>query len=315
MKGSRAGGLPSIARGDMPAWMRRLASVLGLLVVHSALPAHAQSFEGARLLSLAEAQRALTSGNDSIFINPAGLALSRAYALEANYGDNFEGGLRRINISVVDSQAGPVAGGLSYVFSDQIEGYIGTVERRLYGHRFDLALAAVVVEGLSMGATARYVTFEESRDDVELEDGGFAKFDVDIGLQYRLQSGLAFAAAVYNLIPDDEAKPFTPRSYGLGVGWANDIFSIETDMRYNLDNGKARFQLGGSVTLGDIFPVRAGGAYDRFDDSWDIAFGAGIQSKEFGLDVGYRQQVAVAAAFEQPKTPRIFTVGLRLLFL
>jgi hypothetical protein len=297
--------------------MRKLVATLALMVVPVALPeqARAQSFEGARLLSLAEAQRALTSGNDSIYVNPAGLALSKFYALEANYGDNFEGGLRRVNVSLVDSQAGPVAGGISYLNSSEIRGYIGAVERRLYGHRFDLALAAAVVEGLSIGVTGRYVTFEESRDDVELEDGGFAKFDVDIGLQYRLQSGFAFAAVAYNLIPDDEAKPYTPRSYGLGVGWANDTFSLETDMRYNLENGKARFQLGASVTLGDIFPIRAGGAYDRFDDSWDVAFGAGVQSKEFGLDVGYRQQVAVAAAFEQPTTPRVFTVALRLLFL
>lgn len=295
--------------------MRKYGAALALSISCFAATAEAQSFEGARLLSLAESQRALTSGNDSIFVNPAGLALSKFYALEANYGDNFEGGLRRINVSIVDSQAGPVAGALSYLYSDEIRGYVGAMEKRLSGHRIDLALAMVVVEAFSIGVTGRYMTYGESLGETDVEDGGFNKFDIDIGVQYRLQSGLAFGGAVYNLIPDDEAKPYTPRSYGLGVGWANETFSIETDLRYNLENGKARFSLGGSVTLGDIFPIRAGGAYDRFDESWHVAFGAGVQSKEFGLDIGYRQQVAVAAAFEQPTTPRVFTTALRLLFL
>lgn len=295
--------------------MRKSGALLGLVVLSFAAQAEAQSFEGARLLSLAESQRALTSGNDSIFVNPAGLAMSKFFALETNYGDNFEGGLRRVNVSAVDSQAGPVAGGLSYLNSSEIRGYVGAMERRLYGHRFDLSLAMLVVDSLSIGVTGRYATYSESLDDVEVEEGGFNKFDIDIGMQYRLQNGLAFGGAVYNLVPDDEAKAYTPRSYGLGVGWANEMFSIESDMRYNLENGKARFSLGGSVTLGDVFPVRLGGAYDRFDESWHIAFGAGIQSKEFGLDVGYRQQVAVAAAFEQPTTPRVFTAALRLMFL
>lgn len=295
--------------------MRIFVAALGLVVLCTAAPAHAQSFEGARLLSLAESQRALTSGNDSIFVNPAGLALGKLYTLEANYGDNFEGGLRRLNISIADGQAGPVAGGLSYLYSDEIRGYIGTTEQRLSGHRIDLALAAAVADGFSIGVTGRYMTYGETRGEVDIEDGGFNKFDLDVGLQYRMTNGLGFGAVVYNLIPDDEAKPFTPRSYGLGVGWQNETFSIETDMRHNLENGKARFSLGGSVTLGDIFPIRAGGAYDRLDESWHVAFGAGVQTKEFGLDVGYRQQVAVAAAFEQPTVPRVFTVALRMLFL
>lgn len=294
--------------------MRSLVGVFGLLVLHGASPALAQTFEGARLLSLAESQRALTSGNDSIFVNPAGLALSKLYALEANYGDNFDGGLRRINVSVADGQAGPVAGGISYLYSDEIRGYIGTTERRLSGHRIDLALAAVIAEGFSMGVTGRYLTYDEKRGETELEDGGFNKFDLDVGLQYRMTNGLGFGAVLYNLLPDDEAKLFTPRSYGLGVGWQNEMFSVETDMRYNLENGKARFSLGASVTLGDMFPIRAGGAYDRLDESWHVAFGAGVQTKDFGLDVGYRQQVAVAAAFEQPAVPRVFTAALRVNF-
>lgn len=295
--------------------MRRLSLVFGLMTLLWGVSASAQSFEGARLLSLAESQRALTSGNDSIFVNPAGLALSKLFALEANYGDNFEGGLRRINVSVADSQAGPVAGGISYVYTDEIRGYIGNTERRLSGHRIDLSLASVLVDAFSIGITGRYLTYSEARGGTELEDGGFNKFDLDLGLQYRLTNGLAFAGVLYNLLPDDEAKPFTPRSYGLGVGWQNEMFSVETDMRYNLENGKARFSLGASVTLGEMFPIRAGGAYDRLDESWHVAFGVGVQTKEFGLDLGYRQQVAVAEAFEQPTVPRVFTAALRVLFL
>ena len=61
--------------------------------------------------------RGLATGNDSIYVNPAGLAMAKIYSIELGYLDDLLGSDRRFNASIVDSQAGPVAGGFAYTYT------------------------------------------------------------------------------------------------------------------------------------------------------------------------------------------------------
>lgn len=290
----------------------RRAPILLLLVTASgiALPqtGAAQSFEGARLLSLGGAQRALSAGNDSIYINPAGLALARSYALELNYLDDLRGGDRRFNGSVVDSQAGPISGGIAYTYIGR-RPEDGGEEDRLAGHRVDVALALPVADTAAIGVTARYLTFDRTRGDVE--QGGFRYFTIDAGLQWRIVDGLAIGIAGYNLTNPDQDE--TPISFGGGIGYQADFgLSIEADVVHDVRRDSQRFAGALGYVISQSFPVRLGISYDRLTGSIALSGGLGAQIDRIGVDIGFRHRLNRESGSPQ-LDERIFGLALRAL--
>ena len=78
--------------------------------------AQAQDFVGTRALSLGESYRAIATGNDAIYLNPAGLPLLKRYAIEAHYLMNLVDEKQAGHVSVVDARTLPLATGLAYSF-------------------------------------------------------------------------------------------------------------------------------------------------------------------------------------------------------
>ncbi|MBK8012702.1 MAG: hypothetical protein IPK13_15225 [Deltaproteobacteria bacterium] len=272
----------------------------------------AQGFEGgARLIGLADAQRALGTGNDAIYSNPAGMALGRAYTLELGYLDDLRGSDRRFNASIVDSQAGPISGGIAYTHLSARPAEQTAGDERLGGHRFDIAMAAPLSDSAAIGTTIRYLSYGRSLGDEKLE-GGFSGLTFDTGLQWRLGRGLALGLAAYNLTKSKRRE--LPLSWGAGLGFELEDFSIESDVRYNTQIGKARFSGGAGYAIGGLLPVRAGVSYDRADGAILVSGGLGFIYERVSADVAYRQRVNKGSSAEDADE-RILSVAIRAHFL
>lgn len=282
-----------------------------LAAAAASLPAAAQTHEGARLLAVAEAHRALTMGNDSIYVNPAGLALGSAYTLELSYLDDARGSDRRFNASIIDSQAGPLAGGIAYTYSIRRPDDVPTGEQRYEGHRFDLALASRVGETVGIGATARYMTYERKDGDTTIA-GGYDEFTFDAGLQWRFSDNFALGLAAYNLTNSDRRE--MPISWGAGLGFQAEALSIEGDVRYNAQIGKAAYSLGAAYIVSNLVPLRGGITYDLASETFAVSAGLGFNVDKFGIDIGYRQRVTGDRVSEDDDH-RIVGISLRGSFL
>lgn len=279
-----------------------------------AFPAQAQQFEGARLLSTAGSQRSLVTGNDAIFINPAGLALSKTISVEANAQDDLSGYETMFAGSIVDSLAGPVAGGTSYVYTDRNFGdFNGAGDRKQLTHQFDVSLATKVADTAAIGVTGRWYRLREKVGDVKLEDLGFDKFTVDVGFQWQSQMGLSLGLAAYNLTNPKERQ--TPISWGGGLGYQREVFSVVADIRYNAQIGKPRFSGAGTLLIADVIPLRFGVSYDRADRAVIVAGGVGYQQGNFGADIGYRHRVVSGDLPADAPRDKMLAFALRALFL
>lgn len=299
----------------MPAkGMTRGLAVFSAFAVTAAwgTEASAQLFEGARLLSLSEAQRALTTSHDSIYVNPGGLALAQVYSVELGYLDDFRGSDRKFNASIVDSQAGPVAAGLAYTYgSFRPDGMVAGNDR-LQGHRLEASTAVRLSNTSAFGMTSRYITYDYMNGETEDEAKSFSLFTLDVGLQWRLSDTLSFGLVGYNLLNSDQ--PEVPISWGAGLGYLVGTLSIELDVRYNAKIGGAKFSAGAGYVVGELLPLRIGGAYDRKTGEWSISGGIGIIVDNFAIDVGYRQTLNPELTGEDADN-RIFAVAMRTLFL
>lgn len=270
---------------------------------------HAQTYEGARLLGFADAQRALASANDSIYVNPAGMAMGRLYSLELGYFDDLLGSDRRFNASVVDSQAGPIAGGLAYTYSTRRPDDPSSPDQRLQGHRAELSLASRFAESAAVGTTVRYLSFDTKVGDETVEGRGFSGIQIDVGIQWRMPQGISIGLVGYNLRKSD--RPEMPISWGAGLGWQTEVFSVEADVRYNAQKGEPRYSFGAGLVLSEVILLRGGGTFDYVSKTWAISAGAGVAVERIALDVGFRQRLG-DRVLEGYGDERVFGTSVRM---
>ena len=270
------------------------------------IPAEAQVFEGARLLGFAETQRALTTGNDSIYVNPGGLALASIYSVELGYLDDARGSDRRVNASIVDSQAGPVAGGIAYTYSTRRPDGVPEGDARLRGHRVEIAAATKLGQSVGLGVTTRYLHYD-LKNGAEGEEG-FKTLTFDVGLAWRIVEGLSIGAVGYNLTNSKRAE--LPISIGGGIGYEIAGFSIEGDARYNFQLEKARLSFAAGYIIADLVPVRVGAWYDFANKAWAISGGLGFNYERIAVDIGYRQYINGDRTFKDDDE-RILGIALR----
>ena len=277
------------------------------IVSASARTAEAQVFEGARVLSLADSQRALTTSNDSIYLNPGGLALGSLYSVELGYLDDIRGSDRRINASIIDSQAGPVAGGVAYTYSTRRpDDMPDNPDARLKGHRVEIATATKLGDALGIGVTTRYLHYDLKNGPEGVE--GFKTLTFDVGLAWHVAQGLSIGAVGYNLT--NSKRPEVPIAVGGGLGYEIGGFAIEFDVRHEFPNKETRFSGGAGYTIADLVPLRIGAWYDLASKAWAVAGGVGFNYERFQVDIGYRQLVSGEANFEDGDE-RILGVALR----
>ncbi|MEO1335511.1 MAG: hypothetical protein AAFV29_07690 [Myxococcota bacterium] len=263
------------------------------------------------MLSLAGAQRALAVSNDAIYVNPAGLAFFKTYAFESVYLDDFRGSDRRINASVVDSQAGPLAAGLAYSYIDSRPEELDGGDIRLEGHRFDLAVASLLAQSASIGLNLRYQSLKRTEDGEELEGSGFSVFNLDAGFQYRVTQSISLGVVGYNLIRNE--RPEMPLQAGGGLAFNAELFSIEGDVLYDFQAEKLKISAGLDFIISGAFPVRGGLSWDEMTGEWQISAGLGAFAREAAIDIGFRQSLNSPRRGEDSDA-RVFGVSVRGVF-
>lgn len=234
----------------------------------------------ARSLALA-AVRGAAIGNDAVWLNPAAMAARRRYSGEVYYAadrDGAAGSAGFYGVSVVDSETGPIAGGVAWTRID----FPGAV-----GNKWDLAAAGTVTKGLYLGVAGELLTLAGA----ERVRAG----NVHAGLFWEPVEYLALGVAGTNLVPTGhEALAPTGVAAGLSVGSDRSYYAA-ADWRGQWDPlGKMRstWAAGAELLVGDAFPVRVGWTRDEWRDGQWWSAGVGfVSAAGVAVDVSYRQAI------------------------
>lgn len=255
-------------------------------------------------MALGGSGRALVTGNDAINLNPAGLAWASMYSLEGSARDDLRGTDTWFNASIMDSQAGPIAGGISYTYIDRLA-EDGT--KTQLGHQLDIALATKLSPSMSLGVTARYLNGDESN-----EDSGYQLFTVDAGYQLRLSQGLSLGLVVYNVT--DTGRSTAPLTYGGGLSYGADSFGIHADVYFDAETNDAKYLFGLAYLISASFPLRLGTNYNEMDESVFVSGGIGYQTAGLSADLSYQQRVEPGKNMDDNIGDRQLAASIRLSF-
>ncbi len=295
------------------------AVVVVCFVLLGCTVARAQDFVGARALALGEAYRAIATGNDAIYFNPAGLPLLQRYALEGHYLMNLADENHQGDISIVDSKTNPLAVGLAYTFQGRELTRRKTVEQTA-----TLAVAYPVLERyLCIGAGFKYKNVRDA-----IAGNYLNALTADVGILSQIPGGFSIGAVGYNLVPIRSVESaHVPISAGFAGAWdlgpasallfggAPSFGVIQTaagvprtssfgDLRGPVDGltlsfdwlvdfetlhgSKSRISTGVEYLAADLVPLRAGYLYDELSDQHRVSVGTGFIVPYFGLDVSYQ---------------------------
>ncbi len=283
--------------------------------------ARAQDFIGARALALGEAYRAIATGNDAIYFNPAGLPLLKRYSVEGQYVMNLADESHQADVALVDSKTNPLAVGIAYTFQ-------GTelTRRRTLEHTATLAAAYPIFDRLfSLGAGFKYKNVSDA-----IAGNYLNALTADVGVLSQIPGGLSFAAVGYNLIPIRSVESaHVPVSAGFAGAWDVGPLSalifggnptlgavqtaagvpdtpglgslqgplggltLSFDWLVNFETlygAKSRYSTGIEYLAAELVPLRAGFVYDEVDSIEGKANGdeySGRVSVGLGLIVPY----------------------------
>lgn len=295
--------------------------------------AQAQEFTAARPLGMAEAYRAIATGNDAIDYNPAGLSVMQKYSVETQYVYDPRLGDHTAQLSVVDSMRPPMALGLSY-FIDGTE----LQRRTTLRHTAVLAAATQIFPNtMHVGASFKYVNVSDA-----IAGNYLNALSADAGVLATLPGGLNLAAVGYNLIPirSTQAPISAAFAAALDLGPISAFFAgannsrsrvgslvinpysqvsprgplagmtVSVDWRLNfatLFGTKSRVSGGVEYLVFDAIPLRGGYLWDEETGQHRVSFGAGYVNPLFGVDASYQQNLFFA-------DDRSFAVALKLFF-
>lgn len=282
----------------------------------AALPATAQDFVGARALALGEAYRANASGNDAIYLNPAGLVMLARYAGELHYQIDLEAEQHQLDLSVVDSKTSELAAGIGYTFDGQ-----QFTKRASIQHTATLALAYPFFgRALNVGTGLKYVNVSDA-----ILGNYLNALSADVGVLAALPFGVSLAGVGYNLIPIKSARVPLASGFGAsvdlgplsalvfggapspggqmsagglpsarGMELIGPLSGLTLEFDWYLEfltlyGMQSRVSTGLEYLLFEVVPLRAAWLYDQQSDEHVLSAGAGFIVPYFGLDVAYQQ--------------------------
>lgn len=262
--------------------------------------------ETTRSSALSGALRAAGNGTTGIFLNPANLALTRVYHIEALGEITPEVGRQVYGGAVVDSTTNRLAGGVSVTggFMDPS----GT-DRSWMDIR--MALAFPISDVIFIGVGGRYLKLTEngngpfgpSKASGGLKDpsgGRFALVNLptfDAGVTLKLANIVYIGLSGQNLTYPNNG--YLPTTAGGGIAVATQDFTIEGDgvADFSSYSGpRARAMIGGEYLLINHIPLRAGYRYDQGANSHAVSAGVGYMAREFSIEASVRRTVAGPAA-------------------
>lgn len=267
------------------------ASLPNAPVAHAGIEAE---FHGARSTAMGEAHRGVGTSNDTLYVNPAGMAIIRRYGLDVQYGYDARLGLSHVNISAVDSKSGPVAGAAAFTNDRGGGPALDANLNRFYG-----GIAYALTEVLAFGVTGRHL-----RGDFKDEAGNrqnVSLYTGDVGLSLRLGDSLGLGVSYQNAVRTNHPE-LTPHAVGAGVAFATPQLIVAFDSVYLLDernNQRFSHHAGGEYFVQGGIPVRIGWRRTGYADREGTARLEDIVSAGIGwvnpggaIDVAYTQSLA-----------------------
>jgi len=208
---------------------------------------------GSRSFGMGGAHIGLGDSNDTVGMNPAGMAMVRRFDINAQYSYGVMENLSFLTLSAVDSQTGPLAGGLSYTF---IRGDSEGNDPAL--HRLAMDLGYAITPAISIGFTHRQIHGTYLNDAKQQHD--INAYTAGVGMSVQLSDYLRFGAIYQNFIPTD-VPDLLPQRLGFGLGIHANSFAIASDVNINLQdtqNPKVNIHAGVEYTFAQVVPFRMG---------------------------------------------------------
>lgn len=267
---------------------------ISLVIVIPLSTQAASNFEqiaGVRSLAMGGAHRALGTSNDTLKLNPAGLAIQSRYGIELHYAWNEKYKESRATANAVDSKSGPIAGGLGYeLLKSEIEGQ----KKNL--HRVSLGMAYRVGDMFAVGTTIHYI---EGNRDTAGENEDIREFSSDLGMLIRMSDYIQIGASWHNFVTSQDTG-LSPQSVGLGISGGSQGFVLTFDSRLDLSKEEmvTSYHLGGEYLFSNVLPIRIGYmneerilASGESDRENFFCGGFGYLSKSGSLDISFNHSI------------------------
>lgn len=296
--------------------MRAWSTFLVVFVLSGiAVPAQAQpqaqaiydEFAGTRSAAMGGAHTAVATSNDTLYINPAGLILTKRYNLDVQYSYAPADQLSRFNFSIVDSKSGPVAGAAAFTHDWQTGPKTTADINRIY-----VGSAYALGDFLAFGTTARYVRGDYY--DTTGTDHPVSDFGGDLGVVARLGDVLGAGVAYQNVYHTGNS-PFLRSKLRTGLALGLDALVLAGDAVWDV-GPKPReaitWHAGAEYFLAQAVPIRAGYIHAPFMEESGvggieniITVGLGWIDPQGGFEATYQQSLT-------RKSNRTFYVGMQL---
>jgi hypothetical protein len=290
--------------------------------------------ETARSAAMGGALRALGDGTTSIFLDPAAMAESRTYHIEAGTQVTPETRGWLLGATVVDSVTSRLAGSFSLQGTPIAVDPSG-IDRSWLDLR--LGLAFPITDRFIIGLTGRYLKATQSGIAQPGYGFGFSSasgglidptspltgpgatpgdaagnrpdrlalvntFTFDAGIIIRPIDSISIAVVGQNLTYANNG--FLPMIVGGGVGYKTDTLAIEADgladlSSYSLPGAlkpTARIMGGAEYILANVVPLRAGYRYDAGAKLNTLSLGTGYVGPSFAVEGSVKQTVSSPGA-------------------
>lgn len=262
-----------------------------------------EEIETPRLTATNGATRALSSSTEALFSNPANMSASRVYHLNALAQIWPESRRQSYGVAAVDSvgSSARVAGGIGATYNTQDS---DGINRKWTDVRF--ALSYPFSEHFYLGVGGRYLRLKQNGEGPlgsSSASSGLSGdyivngFGLDAAATIKPTDGLALSVVGSNL--NNPGSSFQPTSFGGGIGFGKELFSLEGDVLADFttwDRTTLRAMAGGEFLAGDHFPLRAGYRYDDGAKSHSLSAGLGYVDAQFGAEVALRRVISGESA-------------------
>lgn len=242
-----------------------------------------------RSLALGTGGRASAVSTAAVIQNPAAMALSRLYHMEAMASFVPDLGRWAFGGTVIDSMTNRLAAGFS------MRGILGNGETGYGGIDGRLALAFPLMDELAIGLSGRYLSLKQegmNADGTENTNPLAEGFTMDASIIVAPFQWLRIAALAQNFI--DLGSTLTPVLFGGSASVIVDALTIGGDVLTDISSyDDPTIVAGGGVEYlaGGVVPIRAGYRFDQGRGVHTVSGGLGYMDPKWGLEVSFRHDV------------------------
>ena len=259
-----------------------------------------QEFYGSRSLAMGGAHRGIGTSNDTLLLNPAGMAMAQRYSVDMQYAYGTGDNLNDLSGSAVDSKSGPVAGGIAYTRN---WGNPSRLDATL--NRMAVGFAYPFGRSLAIGATAKTIrgayTTDAGRQEVDLYTG-------TLGATAALGDMLSLGVSWENLVKGNaEEQRLAKPAVGLGVGLHLPMVSMGADMvidtRTQVEK-RLTYHAGAEFVAYEMLAVRAGfrtdlvGPREAATQRYHVSGGLGLVSQAAALNLSAQRALVEDGPWE-----------------